>query len=238
MPAIHDKVVEDLCARVQTMLTRHMCLAHFHMTHRECLETIARPDHIDALMSLADVAKVPVYAEWVQVATPFELDGTENLRVQFYMRTHESKLPPLLPRFASWRYPGTSITARVADWMNTRLVNGRLAATTQEIIKHLSHSCDSGQQIRYMYPAILHLAALSDHDRTKAWVAKFGAHKAVKSTPPVEPFWRKAMIETSTWLTQASLLDEVTGDDSSPTCIALPDPLPSFKLGPYNVTRV
>jgi hypothetical protein len=210
MASLPEKVFEDLKNRTQSvMMWRMLQLAHFDLTHRECLQLIAPPQHIDILFSVSDIADVQSSQDWMTVDVPYELDGVRNPSMLLYMRTHEGIEPPLRPRKIKWHGKQPEIEKKVTTWLEQRLIHGRLSATTKYVLGELQKLCDTGHQIRYLWPAIMHLTVKSESDHTGRWVDKYGAYRAVKSAPSISPELRKAMQDTSTWLTQASLLAEV-----------------------------
>lgn len=205
-----DRVVTDLKDRVSTMTYRMQALhGEFPMTHRECLELVAPPQHIEFLMSATEWADVSSHENEMSVTVPYEIDGVFHPMVDLKMRTHAGKEPPLRPRLPRWHAVDDRLQKMVITWVDHRLATTRMAAAVEWVIEELALRCDSGQQVRYLWPAIMHLCKLSESEHTLRWVDKNGAYRAVKSTPHIGPHLRKALHATSEWLTKASLIDTI-----------------------------
>jgi hypothetical protein len=233
MASLPDKVLADLMQRSEVMMHRMLQLAHFDLTHRECLQLIAPPEHIDILCSVSDIADVTSSHSWITVNVPYYIDGVSNPEVLLYMRTHEGVEPPLRPRVAKWHGKQPDIEQKVIAWVEQRLIHGRLCRTTKYVLGELQKLCDNGHQIRYLWPAIMHLTVGTDNDHTRRWVSKYGAYRAVKNAPAIPPELRKAMQDTATWLTQAALLAEVPPAEIGPVQIERPSLTAGFTLGPH-----
>jgi hypothetical protein len=237
MASLPDKVLADLMSRSEIMMHRMLQLAHFDMTHRECLQLIAPPEHIDILSSVSDIADVASSQQWMRVEVPYVLDGVPKPSVLLYMRTHEGVEPPLRPRVAKWHGQQPDIERKITAWLEQRYVNGRLCRTVKYVLGELQTLCDTGHQIRYLWPAIMHLTVGTDNDHTRRWVNKYGAYRAVKNAPAIPPELRKAMQDTATWLTQAALLAEVPPAKIGQVQIEGPSTPAGFLLGPHVLYR-
>lgn len=220
--AIPDKVVTQLRSQVEVMLYRHLQLHPFDMTHDECLRLIAPSEHIEILKSVAQYADVSSHNDWVNLTVPYEIDGRDHPQVTMMMRTHEGVEPPLRPRAPVWRgFAPHHIQNKVINWMTHRLYHGRMASTSLYVLDTINNICDKGEQVRYLWPAVMHLFTSEQNEHAQRWRDKFGHYKGVKNTPGIEPALRKAMIETSTWLTQASLIADIPAQETGPVRIDL-----------------
>lgn len=206
------------------MLSRMHCINPFNeFSHDECLRLIAEPEHHFALRETAKFARVSSSEDYFSVTLPFVLDGVTKPEVHLKMRTHEGHEPPLIPRLPLFNVDAIPehrvklITAHV----ERRLYDLRMCATIREILSWLSENCDNGHQVRYLYPAVMHLYQRGVDVHADKWAEKYGAFKAARFTPSVSTEMRKAMIETSTWLTQASMLTDVKGPELGPVEIHL-----------------
>lgn len=207
MPSMHDEVYNAMEEELDRK--RHLMVStlKFEMTHDECLQLVAPPGDIDLLKRAADVAELSAHDDWMYVDVPAMLDGCSFPQVALMMRTHEQKIPPLRPRAPLWR--GTD-HGKVTTWLEQRLVIGRRFGTTRHVLNWLRNNCDTGHQVRYMFPAVMHLCGnVHKYERLDRWVDKFGAYRACKHTPAVTPKMKAAIQDASALLTACALM----GDD-------------------------
>ena len=182
------------------------------MTHDECLELLAPPEHADILKNAAKFADIhasegPMYG----LRVPAVLDGVSNPQFQMTMRTHAGEKPPLKPRDPTWQGDAAACV-RVMDWINARLVHGRKAATAIYVVNTLIDRCDTGEQLRFIFPPIMHLcmpnADFNDtgNDAVTRWATKHAHFKAVRSAPALTSEFRVALRDAAEWITSAVLL--------------------------------
>lgn len=220
MPGIPDRVRAMLTPK--HMLWRHRQANQFNMAHDECLELIAPPEHIELLKTASSVANVSYSNTWVSLSVPCTADGVQHPSVCVYMHAHNGEEPPLTPRLPVWRHNAHShIKTKVIDWLNSELHNSRMAATTKFVIDWLAENCDNGTQVRYLWPAIVHTFDGIDDERARKWLDANSAYKPARTVPAVPPYVRKAMQETSTWVTQSILLKDILTAKTTGVMIAI-----------------
>lgn len=215
MPAMHDNVLTSMADALENYKQRMMRLIPFDLTHRECIELVAPSEHIEILTHAASYADIRASEEWIQLQCPAYADGEAGVQVVLYMRTHGQKTPPLRPRTPFWQVPkdagphSHAAGEKVIAWMTKRLEIGRRFGLARHVLRTLNAACDSGTQLRYMFPAVMHLTAGRNDERTVKWATKYGEYKACRHTPAVSPQLKRAIQDSSALLTSAVLL----GDD-------------------------
>lgn len=208
---MRDDVVNDLKSRAYVFGDRFLQLQPMDMTHDECLHLVAPTYHHELLKTAATVASIAgPDASYLTIEIPYALDGVSRPTVDLTMRTHQGYEPPLRPRDPKWQPQcPLEIQKKVTDWTENYLRHSRMAATTQWVVEKLQEMCDTGHQIRSIWPAILHLTAKSENENTQRWVEKFGIRQTPRNLPQITPAFRRILNDCSEWCAQAVLLDEV-----------------------------
>lgn len=207
--AMHDAVLTAMKSRVDTFHWRMLQLQPFHLTHQECLDLVAPKHHHELLWTAAEVADVKGNIADMPVEIPYTLDGVHRPIFDLRMRTHEGIDPPLVPRQPKWQGGSLETQMKVTNWVDWYLRQGRMSATTKFVIEQLATICDTGHQVRFIWPAVLHLTAGSDDEKVRRWVDKHGVRVTPRHMPTITPAFRKVLTETSEWCAQAVLLSEV-----------------------------
>jgi hypothetical protein len=145
----------------------------------------------------------------------------------------------LRPRNAWWQWPEDVAGKKVIDWMQKRYEIGRRFGTVRHVLHMLNKGCDSGHQLRYMFPAVLHLCRAGRDPRMDKWMEKFAAYKACKHTPAVSPELKRAIQDSSALLTSAALLGEDVPIPMEPyVAISPAQSLENFKIDGWTVARM
>lgn len=220
MAAIKSQVVAGLKEQVTLFGWRMAQLVEFKMTHDECLHLLAPAWHHELLKTAADVAQINASYAYMTVEIPYEIDGIARPTVDITMRTHGGKDPPLNPKHPKWHACDPAIQRKVIAWAENYFATTRMAATTKWVIDQLAEMCDTGHQVRYLWPAVLHLASKSGHDEVEKWSAKYGVRVAPRNMPMITPAFRKILADTSQWCAQAAMLDEIKQQDFDQVTIA------------------
>ncbi len=212
MPSMHDDVYHAMVTNLDVLRDRMLTLIPFDMTHRECLELIAPPEHLDILTGAAKYADIHAAEEWVAVYTPAVVDGEKRVRVRFQMRTHAEKEPPLRPRHPEWQ-PGRGGHAKAIAWVDARLRLGRRFGLAHRVLYELREACDTGAQLRYVWPACMHLLKPAREDaqadlRVETWAKKHAEFKPQRHTPSLSLAMRDAVREAGALITSAVLMGE------------------------------
>jgi hypothetical protein len=206
---MNDKVVGELKTRAAVFGWRMKQLQPFHMTHQECLDLVCPSHYHEILWNAARVADIEGDITDMTITIPHEIDGVSHPKFDLMMRTHEGREPPLRPRGPAWLSCDPAIHNKVIAWATHSLVVNRQAATVKWVVEHLQEICDTGHQIRYLWPAVLHLCAGSANEDVHKWVDKYGQRIAPRSMPKITPQVRKILGDTSEWCAQAVLLSEI-----------------------------
>lgn len=215
MVAISDNVKGAMQQNISVLRDRMACLIPFQATHDECLELVAPPEHLDMLRQASKYADAHSSESWMQLSIPGTLDGVSNPSVCLLMRTHGGKSPPLKPREPQWN-ADKPLAVRVMDWTLKSLELHRKSALARHVVGELARRCETGAQVRFMWPCVLHLCQpLADglpynmyNERLTQWADRNGPFKAQRSVPSLSHEMRKALIETSGFITAASLLSK------------------------------
>lgn len=211
MPAMHDDVYKAMEERLNDMKNKMVSLIPFDMSHEECIHLIAPSEHIDILTTAAKFADITSSESWMHVQVPAMVDGESSPSVCLMMRTHAQKEPPLRPRNPFWQLPDkTNLVAgdKVIEWLTKRFEIGRRFGTALYVLQELNRTCDTGTQLRYMLPVVMHLCKPNVHPRMDRWAEKFAAYKPCRFTPAVSPELKRAIQDTAALLTSSALIGE------------------------------
>lgn len=218
MAAIHQDVVEHMEKQIAVMRDRMLALHPFSMTHEECLELVAPPEHHTILRDALSIAMVRSSADWMAVTAP------GNGEVFLQMRTHGQKEPPLVPRSPRWHpcEPGE----RVIQWVQKRIEIGRQFAIARWVLQELADKCETGAQVRYLWPSVLLLCGGVCEgsivaDRVNRWKERNAAFKPQRSLPALSQGLKEDIRTTGAVLTAASMIDEIDTESDSETLIHL-----------------
>lgn len=231
MPAISEKVLEGMTKNITVLHERMLNLIPWSMTHVECLELIAPPEHIDTLRNAAKYADISASTSWLHMTIPDTLGGVASPELHLCMRTHRGVSPPLMPRTTQWHNDAPGAT-KVINWMTHRLAYGRLASMSGHVLRTLARKCDTGAQVRFLWPAVLQLCQPipnfeSLSERLAVWSERNAEFKPCRSAPALTSVFRQALQETSEYLTSASLLGK---DIQPPPQCEVSITLPSFQV--------
>lgn len=204
-----DDVVEALRSRAGTFGWRMMQLQPFDVTHQQFLDLVCPKHHHQLLWEAAAVANIATSEDDIPLVIPRTIDGIHNPKFDFKMRTHEGNEPPLRPRDPTWRSCDPIVQEKVVAWVEHYLVTTRMTSTVRWLVEYLTEICDTGYQMRYLWPAILHLCAGTAKSEVHAWVDKFGVRTVPRNLPSLSPAFRKLLGETSEWCAKAVLLEEI-----------------------------
>lgn len=234
-PAMHDEVYNAMELSIFHRRDLMVGTLKFEMTHDECLQLVAPPGDIDLLKRAADVAQLSAADDWMYVDVPDMLDGCSFPQVALMMRTHEQKIPPLRPRVPKWRGHDHG---KVTTWLEQRLIIGRRFGTARHVLNWLRNNCDTGHQVRYMFPAVMHLCSHAHNERLDKWIDKYGAYRPCRHTPAVSPELKRAIQGSAALLTASVLMgDDVAQETAGFVSIDAYD-LPSFEIEGVRVRRV
>lgn len=212
--AIRSQVQSTMKQRADAFGLRMLQLQPFDMSHDECLHLLAPTYHHEILKTAATVAELsPASHAYITVRVPYTLDGVENPTFDLTMRTHAGKEPPLRPRSPTWQPCDLAIQKKVTDWGEHYLRTMRMTATVRWIVERLSEICDTGHQVRYVWPAILHLCSDTSCEDTRKWAQKYAARTVPRAVPQITPAFRKILMDASEWCAQAVLLSEIKGQE-------------------------
>ncbi len=215
--AIPNIVIDVMRANLRLAFQKHVSLHRCALTWRDAMNLIAPPNHVDALFDLADIADINAYAATANIAMPMQLDCVPSPAVQFvFNRNSDYKRAPLMPRYPQWNralYPAMAqaVAAQVEHEMKTQ----RMYASAFHVLDHLNALCTEGSQVRSIWPAVQLLCSdvdsaavnLESVQSALAWRDKHAKQKVHRSLPRIDPAYRKVLIETSEWLTLASILE-------------------------------
>lgn len=216
MSAMHQQVLDAMGNRLTSFKDRMVGQIPFDLTHYECIRLIAPSDHIQILTDAAKYADIRAAEEWLKVDVPAIVDGS-HVSVDFFMRTHAQKEPPLRPRTPYWQLPtepgAMHAGEKVIAWVTKRLELGRRFGLAHWVLHKLAADCDTGTQVRYLWPVVMHLCSGAAHDtRLATWAEKYAVYKPVRYAPQVSPQLKRAIQDSSALLTTAVLM----GDDAVP----------------------
>lgn len=238
MPAMHDDVFTAMSKQLERKRDLFLRTLEFDMTHEECINLVAPSHHIDILKKAAEYASVVSSENWMDLIVPAEIDGVEAgyAKVLLYMRTHAEVTPPLMPRYPEWQPKQAG--HKVIQWLTKRFEIGRRFGTVAHVLHQLNMACDTGHQMRYMFPAVLHLCKGGVNPRMDRWMEKFTAYKACKHTPAVSPELKRAIQDASALLTSMALIGEdIPSQPDGPVLISQCS-MQGFKIGDAYVRRM
>lgn len=240
--AMHSDVLIEMSKRIEVYKNRMVDLIPFEMTHQECIRLIAPSEHISMLIEAAKVADIKMSEDWMMLMVPGTIDGEVSCAVQLFMRTHGQKEPPLRPRTPFWQTPvdrAMSVAGeKIIAWLTKRFELGRRFGTALHVLNQLDSICESGTQMRYLFPAVLQLCTVGKNIRMDRWMEKHAVYKPVRYAPVVSPQLKGAIQDASAVLTSAVLMgDDVQGIEQGEVLIHS-GLLPSFKFEDTHISRM
>lgn len=208
--SIREHVATKMKDKVKQFGWRMLQLQGFHMSHEEVLHLTAPSHHHEILKTAATIATIQGGNSYMTLRAPYTLDGVEKPTFDLTMRTHDGQEPPLRPRYPEWQpHCDIAIRKKATDWLEHYLKHTRMTATTCWVVDKLAEICETGHQVRFIWPAILHLTAKSGDEVVEKWVDKYGIRTVPKMVPQITPAFRKILTDTSEWCAQAVLLEEI-----------------------------
>jgi hypothetical protein len=207
-----DVMKENIETAGRKMRTISSCA----LTHREAIELIAPPEHVETLFAAADIADVPS-RDSTAVEIPFDLDDVARPSVTFLFRAALGKRNPLLPRYRDWYSFGCEdVAQRVLKHIEYLLVCARMERTCAFVLDELNENCRDGFQIRALWPVVQLLCDegqytskdyRAGYQLAANWRERHAVVKRHQSMPRVDPAFRKVLQETAAWVTQSRLLE-------------------------------
>jgi hypothetical protein len=242
MPAMHDEVFTIMDDNIEKKKRLMLRLYPFSMKYEEALSLVAPKEHVALLLAASRIADIPNPSPFsmrsthrhMQVQVPAYMDDTAGAKVQFTLRTHDHKEPPLIPLNPAWQLPETpeqvALGERVIQWAEKRIEVGRRFAMLRHVLRELNRNCTSGSQLTYLMPTISHLCERGRSTRMDTWLDRFGAFKPVKNAPALSLEMRKATGEAASLLTSVAMLgDDVPEPEEGEVAIDIYS-MPSFKF--------
>jgi hypothetical protein len=203
------------------------------MTHEECIGLVAEPEHVHILCNAAKYADVSATEAYMRVRVPGPFMGVRpaapriNQSVYLHMRTHAGKNPPLRPLTPTWQGADKPGADKLIAWIDKQLALSLRFAVANHVLDFLYHNCDSGSQVRYLWPVCMHLVSgCEEGSREDVWAKKFAEYKPQKHLPVVPPATRMAIRDSSALITSAVRIGEegttVTSEEVSAALTSLP----------------
>lgn len=205
MPAMHQEVLETMEERLKWHMRQRLALVPFDLTHEECLDLVAPAGHVPILRDAAKYADVSSRANWMSVTLPALCDGHSHVDVVLMMAIAGEKQPPLRPRSPEWQVDKVG-GAKVRAWATQRLELGRRFGLAHKTLHELARICDTGAQVRYLWPAVMHLVVGATSTRTLAWAEKNAVFKAQRHVPAIGLGLMAAIKDSSALITACALL--------------------------------
>jgi len=241
MPAMHDIVLKEMQEQLEKKCGLYLRTIPFVMTHDECLQLVAPAAHHALLRTAAEVAMVSASECWMELEVPAIVDGASSPKVVMLMRYVGGKAPPLVPRSPWWQMPTANnigASTKVIDWLTKRYEIGRRFGTARHVLNRLNDECSSGAQLRYMFPAVLHLCKVGANPKMDAWVERFGPYKACRHTPSVSPDFKRAIQDSSALLTSVALMGEDVPEAERTEVMIDVQSMQGFKVDGRTTTRM
>jgi hypothetical protein len=207
MSAISRKHMTVLRQGITLLRERHLSLHNLGFTHAEFLELFAPPEHWEILNTASEVASVDADGgnHWATFDHKdlIEPVGTRVVGIRFTVCPVGGRAP-LLPRNRNVLHVSAPLTQKITSWVTERVKLGYDYALATALLEWMNDKCDSPKQIRYLWPSLVALCALSDE--TKDLGHKLRDTKPPQSLPAMPIEVRDACRETSRSIAIASLI--------------------------------
>ncbi len=208
MPSMHKDVYVHMERSLDRLRARMVNLLTFDLTHDECLELVALPEHINILRHAAKYADINAGNAYIGVRVPGPFLAADEQDVYITMRTHEGIDPPLRPRAPVWN-ANTVGAQKVREWTAKRLELGKRFGVASYALTTLYYACDNGAQVRYLWPVCMHLVnGAEPGTRPALWGEKFAPYTRQRHLPVISTPLKKAIQDSSALLTSAVLIGE------------------------------
>jgi len=242
MPAYAKFVQEGLKTALKAMAERHHKHVRLDLTHDEAFDLIVADNHKQILRDAALYAKVYRGDDDVTLEVPIfdRIENVEYLPVCIGMCARDGIIPPLAPNAPVWN-GHLPVARQIIESIKEHLKIGRIYGLAGYAIDELDRLCDQPGQVRYLWPAVMQVAAhsqkheLSNHNFVTKWAEKISEFKRPQSLPKISPEMRALLQETSGTLTASAFLDEAA---PSRKLVEVTFVQPDFKHGDWNVARL
>lgn len=199
---LHGDIASAANSRLDE-IAEHMCALTApppNFTVEDFLEAYVPAHHIGILRDAADIAH----------ARPISLYMTvPHTHVKLSFSSDKYLTPKNL--YPQGNDASKKVFAELLRWENAVFEHHKMAAMSLHVFKHIVEACSTHAEVRYMWPAVVHLAPASvAYPRVQNFFNKVAEFKPVKSWPSVPPEIKRAMAETKEWLTTFKLVENET----------------------------
>jgi hypothetical protein len=197
------------------------------LTHDDVKELLVRPEHYQAVEDARELFgnSSGEYAE-VKVDDPFAKGNSSLVQVQLRVSRDNPGFPfPTYVGREVYGDPEGPARKALATWVKWRAKVGRDWCLANNVFSELNRRCSTPAQVRYFWPSIVGLLALSDDEKVRAKADKLRAYKAPSGIPPVEKAFVEACKSASAIIAKGLLYPEVEGTPeamSGPVVLGLP----------------
>lgn len=213
MPAFSEKQSASVRAVIARLYGRAIAHKPCTLTHNDVKELLVRPEHYQAVVDARELFgnSSGEYAR-LKIDDPF-VKGEEAL-VTLQLRVSRDN-----PGFPFPRYVGQEVygdpegPARkaLATWVKWRAKVGREWSLASHVFSELDRRCSTPAQVRYFWPSIVGLLALSDDENVRTKADKLRAYRAPSGIPHVEKPFVEACKSASAIIAKGLLYPEVEG---------------------------
>lgn len=229
---IPQRFINTMSLTINTLANRMKSLHPMSLTHKEYLDLLAPPEHHQTLMDAAEFADVSsnLYKNIDFLHPSFE--GIVDGPVSLFCTIHKpGKTMPLAPRNSViLKDAPKEIRDKLAGWVLTVADINFNAARTRALMWWLNDNCNTAAQVRFLWPTIVHIAALDEDTRSLA--DKMREIKKISTLPALPLEVTAACKSTSKWVAMMSLLS-----DDMETPKADPKVEVTCELGGFNALK-
>jgi hypothetical protein len=203
--------VDELHARMNRLNT-------LGFTHDEFLALFAPKEHWKLLKTAAEVAQVTANGGYHRAT--YHGEGPAAAALNFDLQANGA---PLLPRnTAVLKDAPQELRDRLDTWLARETVIRDRFGAARDMVDWLDFNCASREQARFIWPALLTVAASATDVNTRLMGEKLANFKAPRTLPAIPPEIRQLCKVSSEAVTCASLLDEVDKTPfSAPVVVSL-----------------
>jgi hypothetical protein len=207
MGCISRNNLSSLTHNLNRLKERHRTLYPISITHDELLELFAPPEHWELLRTAADIAEVNAVSNYKTIK--FTDDRLRDVCFQNHVTlcftaNDVGGKAPLMPLNNNLLRTNTALVDKLVAWITSQVTLGYEYGVTAALLNWLSENCDSPKQIRYLWPTLLTLCALSEN--TKELGDNLREVKAPQSLPALPPEVRDALRSSAKTIAIASLI--------------------------------
>lgn len=197
-PAIYTKLTD----RVGTLFERMKAAHEIAFTKQEVVELIYPVEQREIMLRAG---------EWLETGYSYfprsvTVECSDPAGLLYVSYTNDKGAPLPSKNCALQRDVPPELQARFDQWLSEYVEVSRAFGLVDKVFEKLWEKCDTPEQLRYMWPAVLTLCSVKEDERLKQFGEGLREFRPPRKMPFLSPEMREACRETAATVTAAALL--------------------------------